>query len=622
MLLLPASARAVVAPALTLDGPSADVLDLGGVAMAPDGTGGAVWRRLDEGRAHIFAAAFRDGAWTAPQRVDTGATQRFASSWPAIGAGNGGRLVVAWVQEFGVADRLFSATLQPGARRFEPPLPVDLNVGDSALGTWPQIAMAPGGQALLTYRVITDPQPGSAPPGNVLGEIRAARLTGQLWSGLGAPLNRNPAAAQPVPSAANRPRAGIEQLGSGVVAWTELDDEFVPRIYARRIFGNGSVSIARQVSPRELAGVRQRAVEAFDLSVGRFGEAAIAWRQTSDAGQPSRAFLSTLPDQFAADAATFSEPRIVDGGGASAPAGLGIPSVSTLGGATLIGLGAGGAATTVDVSDADVAAPVRIDKGDAAADPLTRVSLSSDGGAALAFRLGSGGRQSVRLLERREDGAGGDRVLAGPRGGAIDELLLAGSGAGDALAAFTQGTGAGRQLVVGAVDAAPHTFSVQTPLEWVRADEVPLRWDPAVAAIGRVRYSVVVEDDVVAEDLRATRTTLETEELDDGELSVAVVATDAAGQETSSVPATLKLDRTRPRLQIKRLRGRRVELRVVDGRGSGANAAATSMTVRGKRLAGRTRRAVRLPVGRHRVVVRTADKAGNRATLRRTVVVR
>ena len=82
--------------------------------MAEDGSGGLVYRKRVEGRAHVFAAQYVGQRWRAPQRVDVG--QAFDSSWPRIGAGNGGRLVVTWVQEFGVkSDRMFSASLDPGA---------------------------------------------------------------------------------------------------------------------------------------------------------------------------------------------------------------------------------------------------------------------------------------------------------------------------------------------------------------------------------------------------------------------------------------------------------------------------------------------------------------------------
>ena len=73
-----------------------------------------------------------------------------------------------------------------------------------------------------------------------------------------------------------------------------------------------------------------------------------------------------------------------------------------------------------------------------------------------------------------------------------------------------------------------------------------------------MRYSVVVDDDVAADDLRATGHDLRLAEVADGRRTVTVVATDDAGQETTSVPAELKVDRRPPRVAI-RLRGRKVD---------------------------------------------------------------
>jgi hypothetical protein len=146
-LLLPAPAFAGISAVAPIDGPSPDIVDFGGAAMAPDGTGGVVYRKRVDGRTHIFASQFDGKSWRAPQRVDNG--QPFDSSWPAIGAGSGGRLVVAWVQEFGPSsDRMYSAGLDPGATRFQAPVPIDLNVGEST-GTYPSVAMNAGGNALI-----------------------------------------------------------------------------------------------------------------------------------------------------------------------------------------------------------------------------------------------------------------------------------------------------------------------------------------------------------------------------------------------------------------------------------------------------------------------------------------
>src|SRR6478736_10494759 len=104
-----APASAVVSDVQPIDGPSADITDVGDAAMAEDGSGGIVYLKRVGGRAHVFAAQFRDGRWRGAQRVDVG--QGFDSSWPRIGAGDGGRLIVTWVQELGPdSDRMFSAT--------------------------------------------------------------------------------------------------------------------------------------------------------------------------------------------------------------------------------------------------------------------------------------------------------------------------------------------------------------------------------------------------------------------------------------------------------------------------------------------------------------------------------
>jgi hypothetical protein len=100
VLMAPVTAAAFVSDVQQIDGPSADVVAVADAAMSEDGTGGIVYLKRVDGHTHVFAAQYRRGAWHAPRRVDVG--QSFDSSWPRIGAGDGGRLVVTWVLEFGV----------------------------------------------------------------------------------------------------------------------------------------------------------------------------------------------------------------------------------------------------------------------------------------------------------------------------------------------------------------------------------------------------------------------------------------------------------------------------------------------------------------------------------------
>ena len=47
-------ARAVILPAVTIDGPSEEIVGFGGVAMAEDGTGGLVYLKSVDGVTHVL----------------------------------------------------------------------------------------------------------------------------------------------------------------------------------------------------------------------------------------------------------------------------------------------------------------------------------------------------------------------------------------------------------------------------------------------------------------------------------------------------------------------------------------------------------------------------------------
>lgn len=631
----PTPAFATLSAATTLDGPSADVVGVDGVAMSEDGTGGLVYRKRVDGRVHVFAAQFVGGAWRAPQRVDAG--QRFDSSWPAIGAADGGRLVVTWVHENGVeSDRLFAATIDAGARRFGAPVPVDMNVGE-ATDTWPDLAMSRGGQAYLTYRVCKDPARNpTLPPGSAECELRLARSTGQLWSPFGYPLNRNSASPVTRPDADNRPKVAVDPAGNAVVAWQEPDDEFVDRIWARRVFG-ATVGVAVLVSPQKIAGQPLRApADQLDLDVAGFGQATIAFRQRGTRSGPqkqTRVWAATMAESFVADAAKFAAPRVADGlGPADPPAAPGPVSVAGAPGGTFVtafGLGVESLLATGD--DKQVAKPERLDDGGSsdAGDP--QVDLAASGALASAYRVKVGGRSQIGLLERRADGVPDRRTVASAQGGTISAFSFAGSGLGDALVAWRQGADNAAQVVAATIDAPPSEFAVQTPADFV-ADKgrYTLRWDPAANAVTGVKYSVLIDDEEIADGLTTTRSELNLGKIADGAHAVSVVARDGAGQETTSAAASLKLDRRAPRVTVERRRGRKVRVVVRDGQKgevSGADHAATEVrwgdgrSATGREGAFAITHTFKRP-GRHRVTVSVKDQAGNAARIQRTVTVR
>ena len=99
-----------------VDGPSADVLAVGDLSIARDGTGAVAYTRRDEGLAHVFVGVLDGGAVQSVGRVDPGLPGIVGT--PALGASDGGRLVIAWATGDGVYAAVRPAIGQP----FGPPL--------------------------------------------------------------------------------------------------------------------------------------------------------------------------------------------------------------------------------------------------------------------------------------------------------------------------------------------------------------------------------------------------------------------------------------------------------------------------------------------------------------------
>lgn len=647
LLVTPATAVAVVSDVQLIDGPSADVVGVADAAMSEDGTGGIVWLRKVNGRAHVFAAQFKGGVWHPPRQVDIG--QSFDSSWPRIGAGDGGRLVVTWVQEFGTeSDRLFSASLDPGANGFQAPVPIDFNVGE-ATSTFPDLAMARGGQAYLAYRVVTDTSP-SNPTGYVGADVRVARYNGRLWSVLGTPIDRVLSTPVRLPTEANSPKVGIDVQGGGVVAWQEPDDEFVDRVWARRLFG-ANVGISLQVSPSSWEGAPLRGpADAFALDVAGFGQASVAFRQQP--GQASkldaaRAMVNETPDVFSELSGSFGQAVLIDEG---TRGNLGAPSVGVDSRGLFIGGFSSGPVSLLGSGDDVAAEPVeRLDVGASSVAGDPQVDLAETGAAVAAWRELRGPVGLVAVQERRADGVVEPTELSAANGGAVGKLVSGGSGLGDAIIAWEQGTGANAQIAASVVDAPPDPFLVLLPEAWQRKAKIRVAWDRSPNAVSRVRYSVSVDDEPVVENRKRLNAYLTRDDVGDGRHRIQVFAVDATGQETGSRIGPLRVDRHGPQVELRR-RGRRLTVVVGDGpprstsglrRGSvqvsfgersGAKAAASARAGRrsDRGLRRGRKRGKRKPVtvrvvhtysrgGQFQLRVRARDKAGNVTQLRRKV---
>jgi hypothetical protein len=253
---------------------------------------------------------------------------------------------------------------------------------------------------------------------------------------------------------------------------------------------------------------------------------------------------------------------------------------------------------------------------------LTR---ADNGALAAAWKVQEHGAGAVAVLERRADGTPNRQLVSAPGGGAIQQLDLGGSHHGDALVGFLQGSGPNAKIAALAVRAPPGEFVLDTPSSWVNSPRIPLQWETPLAGAGKLTYSVLVDDLEVGENITSTEYTLNAAQVGDGSHSIQVEATDSLGQVVDSIPATLLVDRTPPKISV-RVRGKTVIVRVGDGpkgQSSGVEPASVHVSFGDKHSAhGSSKLSHRYAAGgSYTVTVTASDNAGNTATVHRRVKV-
>ena len=625
------AANAVITPAVTLDGPSQDIVGFGGVAMAEDGTGGAVYLKRVDGVAHVFVARYLEGHWTAPVRVDS--EEQFAASWPRIGAANGGELVVVWATPYATeherpVDEMLGATLEVGASSFGPAVLIDPRVGTGA-GLTPNLAMSTTGYADVVYRVVRGGLNSLIlRPGDVGEDVRVAHFDGHRWTLLGA-INRNAVVAMRPPTNANAPRIAIGQTGNGVVVWQEPDLEGVARIWARRLFGT-SLDYVLPVSATTFNGhpIGDDS-DAPSVAVSFLGEAQVAYRQNVGPGSPlpgPRIFLDKLPDGESVNGSKFEGAVVAD---ASVPGGsaatIGPPSVDLDEKQALrLIYDSNGAPKVIDGTDRGLVGTLSLGPSFAGAEQSSVSVMNPAGGGVSAWSSADvHGDPAVAVREDFPEGGVQTGLVSGGAGGEVAELAVGRSGLGDGLVGFRQGPIGNAAIVVSDVSAPPTQFAVSAPKGWVRPTGAVISWEEAPSANGPLSYKAVVDGRTQPTPPGVFSARLDTRGLGAGTHHVQVLATDIDGQAVLSPPATLLLDARPPAIRINRSGGGRgVSVRVTDI-GPGILARTVSVSFGDGHHAGRrTRfRHTYARAGVYTVVVRAVDKLGNATVVRRLVSV-
>ncbi len=119
------AAQAAWFAAEPVDGP-AEIVALGDVDVARDGSGGLVYLKRDAGVPQVFLSRLDDGVFQPPEKLSAGERATEA----AVTATDGGRLAVAWI-----AGGEVLGTVIPAASRAQAPAPpVVLGGGGESYG--------------------------------------------------------------------------------------------------------------------------------------------------------------------------------------------------------------------------------------------------------------------------------------------------------------------------------------------------------------------------------------------------------------------------------------------------------------------------------------------------------
>jgi hypothetical protein len=612
-------AEAVILPAVTIDGPSSEIAGFGGVAMAEDGTGGLVYLKKESGIAHVFVSRYFEGHWQTPIRVDTG--DQYAASSPRIGAADGGQLVVVWSTPFATVkehpvSELLSATLGPGASRFQEPVIVDPNIGEGT-DVSPDIAMNPAAQGYVVYRVV---EPFSLIPklraGDVGEQVRVARYLGHRWALLGA-INRDPGISMRPPAPTNAPQVAVARNGEGVVVWQEPEIDGVARIWARRLFGN-SVDYVLPATATSINGKPiDEDADAPSVAISLLGGVYVAYRQTAAPSSPlggARIFLNKLPDGESESGAEFKGAVVADPkvpGGINAQ--VGPPSVDIDEHQELRLLyDSDGTPQVVEGNSAGLLTTPALGPAFSGPEqPSVSVMNPQGGGVSAWVSSGPGATPEVAVREDFPAGAVQTALVSGGAGGPISELAVGRSGLGDGLIAFQQGATGDAAIVAAQATAPPAELILNVPRGWLKPSQASVSWTPAVSADGPITYTLVLDgrEILTTQGLQAN---IEAQRLGDGIHHLQLLATDIDGQSTLSAPSTLSIDRTPPIVKISHTQTGYVVVRVLD-RYSGVDAHAVSVSFGdGHHASGHTQfRHHYARAGIYQVVAHVRSKAGN-----------
>jgi hypothetical protein len=528
-LVVPAGAAAQPAPAapVVLDGPSPNIVAPVGLGMSVgrDGTGALVYLKEVAGVEHVFVSILSGGSFGAATQVDSSLAG--ASSQPVVAAGNGGLLVVAFVN----GGQLYGAERTTGTTQLGAPSALFSGAAN------PSLQMTNFGKAYLAFTA-TD---------GAGFDVRTAYYYQGAWALEAAPLNATP--ADDAGSGAGRPAVAAAGDGIAIVAWGEQG-----HIYTRRVWGAApSVIFERADAPP--AGCSETAAgEPAIAAGGDSSYAAVAFHAllTCGAQSQSRVLVDRLHGSI--------YDGVVPADGLSAPASAGAdqPRVAV----TEYGQGwvtssraASGDVFAMALGANDSPGPVtQVNSLPNASPPEPIPAIAGLFSGLIAWQHDPGGSGVPEIRARyapQGSGLGPELVLSAPSQGPTDAaagLTGAGDVAGDAAVSWVQGSPGALRIVAEQMYQPPGAPAPANAFRYARSTTPLLGWKAAGELWGPVQYVVSIDGAQVAQ---TTGTSLRAPAaLAQGPHRWQVTAINPAGRQTPSRPATVFVDTVAPQAHL------------------------------------------------------------------------
>ena len=518
-----AQQQPVATPAQTIDGPTSGLASPAslGLSVARDGTGGLVYLNQAGGGTHVFVSRLAGGSFQPPVQID--ASLPGPSSQPVIAAGNGGLLLVGFVN----AGVLYAAEAPPGGGALGRPAALASGAAN------PAISISNAGKAYLAFTLAD----------GTGTDVRAAYFWQNKWALEPSALNAS--TGDNAGSGAGRPAVVAAGDGVGIVAWGELGG-----IYTRRVWGT-SPSVAVEQADGPLPGCTE--LSADEPAVGAGGDSSyvqVAFHeQLSCAGQTSSRVLMNRLRGSAYD-------------GLTQPDGLSGPSTDGADDPRIaIGEYGGGLVTSqrtlthalvgAELNDnGSLGATGQLDTAPGTSPPWGVPAMAGLYSHLVAWQQdpGSTGTPEIRLrYAPGRDPLGPEVVLSSPVQGpaaAGQGLAAAGDSYGDAAVVWVQGSAGAEQIMAAQLYQPPGGFAVPARRQYVRTSRPTLTWPAPREPWGPVHFALSL-DGVMVVHTDATSAQSPTP-IGDGPHSYQLTATNPAGQQSQSGVGSLFVDTTPP----------------------------------------------------------------------------